>query len=755
MKTQLLHTPRKRTAAASLSALLLAGSITLTGTPAAGAPAAADATVPAGCPWMDTSKSADERARILLDASTLGQKYRWLVEQSANDPSTTTFSGVTYEEQLPCTPRVVYSDGPDGVRFTEGVTAFPAPIALGATWNDELVHDKSAAQAAEAFDKGKNVLLGPGIASGRTPLSGRTAEYFGEDSLLSGTLAAAGIRGIEEGNPDKPVLANLKHYVANEQELSRNASSSNIDERTLRETYDLPFEITIAEGSPESIMCSYNQVNGVYACENPLLKDTLRAELGFDGYVLSDFGAVHSTAPSLKAGLDQELNRPIHYTPERLTAALEAGEITEEDIDAAAFHVVRSYIRGGLFDSVLPTDTAGDASTAEHKEIARRAAEEGSVLLKNDGALPLSDGPKTIALIGPTASLTPTDGVSAASVCSMAWPVDFGGADRTLNCEDLVSAEQAVTARAAAEGSRVVFNDGSDVRSAAQAAAEADVAVVFGHRTSGEFSDLPDLRLAGNGDELIAAVTEANADSVVVLQTGSAVEMPWVENANAVLETWYAGEQQGPALVNLLWGEVNPSGKLPMTFPKSLADAPTQTLRQYPGVFSDGSTTAPVGSSAIRQIDYTEGLAVGHKWYESQNIDPLFAFGHGLSYTTFDYRNLRVKPVVDQETGAMDLDVKFQITNTGPVAGAEVGQVYLTLPQASGEPGKRLVGFEKVTLRPNQTRQVHLVIEGAGADHPLSVWDEDSDAWTMPEGTFTVEAGSSSRALPVKATVTP
>ncbi|WP_422390391.1 beta-glucosidase family protein [Arthrobacter sp. N1] len=719
--------------------------------------AEAQGTVPAPapylaeCPWMDTSKSPDERARVLLDASSLGQKYRWLVEQPANDPTTTAFGTVQYEAQLPCTPRVVYTDGPDGVRFTEGVTAFPAPIALGATWNRDLVFDKSAAQAAEAFDKGKNVVLGPGIASGRIPLSGRTAEYFGEDSLLSGTLAGAAIRGIEEGNPDKPVLSNVKHYVANEQEVSRNASSSNIDERTLRQAYDLPFEITIAEGEPESIMCSYNQINGVYACENPLLKDTLRDKLGFDGYVMSDFGAVHSTAPSLKAGLDQELNRPIYYTPTLLNQALAKGEITEDHVDDAAFNVVRSYIRGGLFDTPLPAAAPGSVSTTAHKDLARQAVEEGTVLLKNDGILPLSSTPKTIAVIGPTASKTPTNGVSAKDACSMSWRF---GSPNTLTCESIVTIEDAIRQRAAAEGSNVVFDNGSDPQRAAAVAAKADVTIVVGYYKSGEFSDLPNLRLAGNGDALIDAVGAASPRTVAILQTGSAVEMPWLGKTEAVLESWYAGEQQGPALANLLWGDVNPSGKLPMTFPASLADTPTRTPAQYPGIYSNGSTTAPVGASEIRQVNYTEGLAIGYKWYQSQGIKPLFGFGHGLSYTDFEYRNLRVKPMVDKKTGNTALDVKFQIKNTGKTAGAEVGQVYLTLPSAAGEPGKRLVGFEKVTLKPNQTTQVHLVIDATGSDHPLSIWDADSDEWTTPTGEFTLEVGSSSQALPLRSSVT-
>jgi beta-glucosidase len=387
--------------------------------------------------WMDTTMSPEERTEALLAASSQHQKYRWLVEQPANNPQQTTFpGGVTYPPQVPCTPTVVYADGPDGVRFTPGVTAFPAPITLAATWNQELAYTKSAAQGEEAFDKRRNVILGPGLASGCTPLSGRTPEYLGEDPVLTGILAAAGVNGLQEANPDKPVLSSLKHYVANEQELDRQLSSSNIDERTFREIYNLPFEVTLNRSSPESVMCSYNQINGVYACENPVLNEVLKADLGFDGYVVSDFGAVHSTTPSLVNGLDQELNRPRFFTPALLDAALSAGQITQEQIDAAAFRVVRSYIRGGLFDHPLPAVPVEDASTPEHKAIARTVADQGSVLLKNDGALPLEpQAGDTVAVIGPTASSTPTNGISALSVCSMPWPF---GSPQTLTCEDLV-----------------------------------------------------------------------------------------------------------------------------------------------------------------------------------------------------------------------------------------------------------------------------------------------------------------------------
>ncbi|MFD0687792.1 beta-glucosidase [Actinomadura fibrosa] len=733
----------RRTLFRPLTALIAITALA-TGLPAPAAQAAP--AFPAECPWMDTTKTAGQRARLLLDASSPEQKMRWLDEQSATRPTETAFDGVRYPAQLPCTPSITYTDGPDGVRGSTGVTAFPAPISLASTWNDRLSQVKGRAQAEEAFDKGKAVVLAPGIASGRTPLAGRNSEYLGEDPLLSGRLAGAGIRGLQTGNAAKPTLAVLKHYVANEQELDRTLSSSNIDERTLRQVYDLPFEIAIGDGRPGGVMCSYNQINGVYACENPLLRNVLKTTLGFDGFVVSDFWAVHSTAPSLNAGLDQELNKPLYFTPERLTAALNAGQITQAQIDQAAFRVVRAYIRAGLFDHPVPSTPADDVSTAAHKAVSLDVATQGSVLLKNQGdILPLKPDRQKIAVIGPTASSTPTDGISASTVCASLF---FG--QPSVSCPSPVAAVDAITRRAAQNGGTVTFDNGKDHAAAATAARSADVAIVFGHYTEGEFADRPDLRLDAGGDALISAVAAANPNTVVVLQTGSAVLMPWKDEVKAVLETWYAGDQQGTAIARLLWGDANPSGKLPMTFPKSLADTPTRTPRQYPGTFPDGSTTRPGGDeTTIRQVDYTEGLKVGYKWYDAQGIEPLYPFGYGLSYTRYRYEGLRVTP-----KGTGDVQVRFRLSNVGARAGTETAQVYLTLPPKSGEPGKRLVAYARAELKPGQAQVVNLTIKAADPGHPFSVWNPATDAWTTPKGTYTVSVGSSSRNLPLTATLT-
>ncbi|MGC5167576.1 beta-glucosidase [Luteimicrobium sp. DT211] len=695
----------------------------------------ASAATLARCPWMDTRKTPEQRANLLLKASTLDQKLRWLDEQAANSPTQTTFSGVTYPVQVDCTPQVVYTDGPDYVRGSAGVTIFPDQIGLAASWDQALAYDKGAAQADEAFRSGKNVILGPGVSSGRTPLAGRTPEYLGEDSLLSGDLAAADINGIQNGNPDEPVMAVVKHYIANEQELDRQTSSSNIDGRTLREIYNLPFQILLSKSQPGGIMCSYNQVNGAYACENPILNNLLKGDTGFDGFVVSDFGAVHSTAPSLANGLDQELNRPKFYTPATIGAALDAGQVTVAQIDEAALRVVKAYIAAGLFDHPLPTTPSTTTSTAEHKALAEQIATQGSVLLKNKGdVLPLTKKTKTIAIVGPTASNTPTNGVSAATVCNQGG--SFGGGNA---CTNPVAPLDAITARAAQVGATVTYANGSDPAAAAAVAAKADVAIVFGYSKQGEGSDRTTLSLDNGGDALISAVAAANKKTVVILETGSATDMPWLASAKAVVEAWYPGEQQGTALAKLLYGDENFTGRLPMTFPKSLADTPTSAPAQYPGVFADGTTTRPSGSSAIRQVSYSEGLLVGYKWYDAKKIEPLFPFGYGLSYTDFAYNKVSV---TKSTNGTKPIKVSFLVTNAGPVRGTETSQVYLSLPGSTGEP-VRLAGYAQTNPKVGKSQKVTVTIDPKSADLPLSYYEPASHSWTIAPGTYKVGVGSS------------
>ncbi|MDT0165459.1 glycoside hydrolase family 3 C-terminal domain-containing protein [Actinotalea sp. AC32] len=705
---------------------------------------------------MDTGLSPEERARLLLDASTLDQKLRWLDEQSANNPTRTEFTTsrprelppevpfepvtFTMPEQVPCTPTIQYTDAPSFITGAgPGVTLFPANISLGATWDRELAHEKGDAIAHEAWRKQRNVLLGPGIASGRDPRSGRTAEYFGEDAVHSGLMAGAYSVGV--GSDDsEPVQAQLKHYVANEQETDRNNSSSNLDGRTLREIYTLPFEIAIDRGDVGSVMCAFNQVNRDWSCGSELLLDQiLKTEIGFEGWVVTDFGARHyltDDPPSLRAGLDQELNAWRYWSPMAIKDQIAAGRLSEEDVDEAAFRVVRAHIASGIFDVPRIDAPDVDVSTPESVALARTLAERGSVLLKNDDALLPLDGVSSVAVIGPTAASTPEAGdIDASSVCAHTRP--------STPCSPVAPLD-AITERAAATGASVTYADGSDLSAAAANAAAADVAVVFGYYQEGEFADRENISLDGDGDALVAAVAAANPDTVVVLQTGGPVLMPWVDDVDSVLEVWYAGEQMGPAIASLLWGDAVPSGKLTMTFPRSEDDLPTAgDPEQFPGTFSDGSVVREPGNTEQRQVEYKEGLQVGYRWYDAQGIEPLFPFGHGLTYTTFGYDKLQVTP--RNTDGTKDVRVRFRVTNTGERTATETAQVYVELPASAGEPSKRLLGWEQVTLEPGEHRnvQVTLSAEDLADLHLLEFWDAATEEWTTPTGSFEVTVGGS------------
>ncbi|MFE1646129.1 glycoside hydrolase family 3 C-terminal domain-containing protein [Microbacterium sp. P01] len=697
---------------------------------------------------------------------------RWLNEAAANDTMFTEFNTagglgqppgppVTYPEHPACVQFNADIDGPWGVAYGTGTTAFPVPVAQAASWDVELTGAKGAVMADEAWKQQYNALFAPGIDLVRHPWGGRNAEYLGEDPLLAGTLSAEWIRSLRESNPGQPVASVLKHFVGNQQELDRAASSSNIDERTLHQLYLQPYEIAF-DADPAGVMCGFNQLNGIFSCENPdLLKTNLRDQLGFEGFAVTDNGAQHSTAASLDAGLDQELSLPLYFAPPKLNEALASGDITEEQIRGAAFRVLRAKFASGIQDFALPeTGRYSDVRTTRSNAVALEMAEKGSVLLKNDGILPLQTAGQTIAVFGPTASneITPDPaydrgGVSARTVCTS--PL-FGVtiANAVIDCHQTAPLD-AIAARAAQDGSTVVYNNGTDLEEAAEVAAGADVVVVFGFNLSGEYFDLDTLDLFKGGNELIDTVAGANPNTVVVLETAGPVLMPWIDDVPAVLEAWWSGDKGGDAIAGLLFGDVNPSGKLPVTFPKEAADLPTGAGNndQYPGTFADGSTRREPDSTEIRQVNYTEGLQVGYKWYDEQGIEPLFEFGHGLSYTQFEYSALNVATAIDEITGAVRSTVSFTVTNTGAVDGAEIPQVYVEFPEVASEPGKRLVGFDRIELAAGEQRAVEVVIDSEASNNPLSVWDVDADVWKIIDGDYLLSVGGSSRDLPLQTTI--
>ncbi|HVU72306.1 MAG TPA: glycoside hydrolase family 3 C-terminal domain-containing protein [Mycobacteriales bacterium] len=695
----------------------------------------------ATCPWMDASKTADERAHELVAAMSLDQKLAELYGRG----DITHYGAANYIPAIPalCVPQMVFNDA--GAGLGDGkllVTAFPDGITQAASWDVAMQRRVGAAIGFEAWHKGVNVQLAPGVDIARTPLNGRNFEYAGEDPYLAGQTGAAEIEGIQSQH----VVATVKHYALNDQETNRMTDSSDADERTMQEIHLPAFEAAVKQAHVGSVMCSYNRVNGVYACENPYLLNTvLKGQFGFDGFVMSDWGGTHSTVPAALNGLDQEQNvTQGTYFAGALKTAVQAGQVPVSRVNDMVERIMRSMFAVGAFDDVVPTDpqaSLADVNTDEEKAIAREAAEGGAVLLKNTGnALPIHGNGKRIALIGDPAGVTGSQSFYQGGGSSK---VPITGTNPSV-----VSPLQGITTRAAADGDIVTYSPALTITDAAAVAAAADVAVVFVGDGESEGVDRKSLAPAGgvcalvactpqvgaDQDKVVAAVAAANPNTIVVLQVGGPVLMPWLDQVKGVLDMWYPGEQDGNAAASLLFGDVNPSGKLPFTFPTSLAQTPTPSAAQYPGI---------ADKNGIPHSTYSEGLLVGYRWYDAKKLTPLFPFGFGLSYTTFGFSGLSVAPKGTSATAT------FTVRNTGARTGAEVPQLYVADPAASGEPPKQLKGYTKVTLGAGQSTQVTLSLDQRAFSH----WDTKTHSWKVTKGCYTILAGDSSRNLPLSAKI--
>ncbi len=546
---------------------------------------------------------------------------------------------------------------------------------------------------------------------------------------------AAHIRGTQ----DQHVIGCIKHFALNDQETGRTTADALIEERAARETDLLAFEIGVKDSNVQSVMCAYNLVNGTYSCENPhLLNQVLKGDWGFKGYAMSDWWATHSSTAAALAGLDQEQPNDTYFTG--LSAAVQNGQMPQARLDDMSQRVLRAMFEAGLFDypeSLQPIDSATDQAVAQSAE------EQGAVLLKNAGGqLPLNaTAIRSIAVIGShadigvlsgggSAQVTPTGGpvLILPNPCPPCWaPVIFDPSSPMLAIQAL--APQAM----------VRFDDGSDSARAASLAASSDLVIVFLSQWSSEGMDLPSLDFTDlidaapvDQDALVAAVAAANPHAIAVLENGGPQLMPWLNNVSAVLEAWYPGQRGGQAIANILFGAVNPSGKLPVTFPASVADLPR------PVIPSPGNSNAPF------PVNYFEGLLVGYKWYESKNLTPLFPFGFGLSYTTFSLSNAKI---AGPAPGTSGFQVTFDIENTGAVAGAEVAQVYVGMTAARGEPPNRLVGWQKVLLDPGALQHVTITVDQNGSSHPLSYWDTALNTWRIAPGNYPVYLGTDSASL--------
>ena len=712
----------------------------------------------AGCDaWMDVAKTPDQRAHALLAAMTIDQKVAMTAQSMLGFQGHNGTAGYIPGQAALCIPDLVLNDAGQGVgdqafgTNPDNVTAFPAPIAQAASWDPDMQQQFGSMLGYQAFNKGINVQLTPAIEVQRTPLVGRNWEYPSEDPYLAGQTGAAVARGLQ----GQHVIATLKHYVTNSQENNRMSDSSDVDERTLHEIYMPPYETAIQQGHAGSVMCSYNRINGVYSCENAqVLRRDLDTDLGFSGFVMSDWGAQHSTVASALAGNDMEMNLTAGtFYGSALKAAVQAGQVPESVLNDMILRILRSMFAVGLFDNALPAQAAAFAANVDSPQaqaMALQIAENGAVLLKNNGAtLPLSGGGKRIAVIG-----------YAAGPAGAAITYNGGGSGHIpeLAYRTYTTPLQGMQTVALGNGDIITYTDGIATADAVANATAADIAVVFAYDAESEGSDRNGLALPVEGstcslvacaappagaptqDSVIAAVAAANPNTVVVLETGGPVLMPWIDSVKSVLETWYPGQDEGDAIAALLFGQVNPSGKLTETFPKKEGDLPTaRSQAQYPGVTVNGDTVGPHST-------FSEGLEVGYRWYDDKGIQPLFPFGHGLSYTKFSYSNLQIAPAASPAGQAA---VSFDVANTGARQGAEVPQMYVGAPTPNPvhEPLKQLRGYRKISLQPGQSAHVTLGVDSRA----VSYWNTATRSWTAEAGCHPILVGSSSRDIRLQA----
>lgn len=680
--------------------------------------------------YLDASLPLETRVEDLLSRMTLEEKVSILHGDSKFTTAAIPRLGI---------PRRWLSDGPHGVREDIGpdtwqnagrtddfATAMPAGICLAATWNPELGFSEGEAIGQEARARGKDIMLGPGVNILRTPLCGRNFEYFGEDPFLSGVMGTGYVRGLQS----QDIASCVKHFAVNNQELYRDKIDVEVDERALREIYLPAFGAVVRTGGAWTVMAAYNKVRGQHCCQNDyLINRILKGEWDFTGLVMSDWAGVHDTKQAVMNGLDLEMGTEgvgydDYYLAKPYRDGLRSGEFPLSGLDEKVRRNLRVMIGTRVFDAGRKT---GSLNTAAHQAVARRVAEEGIVLLKNENqTLPLDATKlKTIAVIGENATRPHSRSEDSSSIKALYEITPLDGivkrAGKQVNVIYSLGYQK---------------NGGTDLAERAVAAAKAaDVVIYVGglNRETGfdcENVDRPDMKLPYGQDELIRKIVAANPKTVVVLE-GTIVEMDsWLGTVPALLQAWYPGMEGGNALAKVIFGDVNPSGKLPATFPKRLSDSPAHAFGAsgYPGV--NGTVT------------YAEGLLVGYRWFDTKKIEPQFPFGFGLSYTVFKYSDLELV-----EGGDGTVTARFAISNTGTRDGAEVAQVYLHPEKSSVmRPEKELKGFNKVFLKAGETLTVSIPL----SESAFAYFSPEKNGWIAEKGGFRVLVGSSSRNLPLQ-----
>ncbi|GAB4092581.1 glycoside hydrolase family 3 C-terminal domain-containing protein [Flaviaesturariibacter terrae] len=725
----------------SFTSLLLAGSLALS------VPAPAQQkTPPKFNPPTETSLEA--RAESLLRQMTLEEKVHMI-----HASSSFTSGGVPRLN----IPEWKMSDGPHGVRVEHGRdwtpdrdvadsgTALPTGVCLAATWNPQLGYAFGSVLGSEAAARGKDVILGPGINIIRTPLNGRNFEYQSEDPFLVSRMVVGYVKGVQ----DQGISACVKHYALNNQEVKRTSIDVHLSERALREIYLPGFRAAIVEGKANTIMGSYNKVRGQWATENRyLVNDILKKEWGFRGVLMSDWGAVHHTQQAIWNGTDLEMGTDLSMLPhpdygkffmaDTVVSLVRRGLLPEYLIDDKVRRILYVMLKTNVIDGKRKK---GEYNTKAHQETARRVAEEGIVLLKNSNALlPLQKGQvRSIVVIGANGDRRQTMGGGSSQVKAFYEITPLQGLRNLVGPGTKITYVPGYTVAHGAQA------DAASIKEATDAAAAADVVVYVGGSFHGydysvwadnaydaEDVDKPDMNLPFNQDALISAVLKANPRTVVVLMGGGALDMTrWVDSAPAILQAWYPGMEGGTALARILFGEVNPSGKLPMSFPKTLAEAPAHKLGEYPG--NDGI------------VNYNDDIYVGYRYFDTWKVEPQFAFGHGLSYTTFRYSNLRTEVKGKRAT------VTFTLTNTGKVAGAETAQLYVHQQHSSlPRPERELKGFQKVWLQPGESKQVTITL----GEDAFQYYNDVLNKWVSEPGAYDILVGGSSRSLPLNGKVT-